>query len=151
MPAFTGLGAPHWDPSARAALIGMTRSTGRAEIARAALEASCYQTADILAGVARDGVKATSIRVDGGMTGNKWLLQDLANILDIPIERPYVLETTALGAAYLAGLQAGIFATLDDIAQSWRRESHFLPGISSSQRKTRLAGWKDAVRRTLNK
>ena len=151
VPAFTGLGAPHWDPSARAALIGMTRSTGRAEIARAALEASCYQTADILAGVARDGVKATSIRVDGGMTGNKWLLQDLANILDIPIERPYVLETTALGAAYLAGLQAGIFATLDDIAQSWRRESHFLPDISSSQRKTRLAGWKDAVRRTLNK
>ena len=151
VPAFTGLGAPYWDPTARGAIVGLTRSTGRAEIARAALEASCYQTADLLAAMAKDGIDAVNLRVDGGMTKNDWLLQYLANILDISIERPVVMETTALGAACLAGLQAGIFGSLDDITRIWRQESYFEPAITPVERNKRLAGWRAAVGRTLNR
>ena len=149
VPAFTGLGAPYWDPTARGALLGITRSTGRAEIARAALEACCYQTADLLEAIANDGINTKSMRVDGGMAKNNWLLQYLADILDISIDRPVITETTALGAAYLAGLQAGIFTSLEDIARNWRRASHFDPAMTSFERNRRLAGWKTAVGRTL--
>ena len=149
VPAFTGLGAPYWDPTARGALLGITRSTGRAEIARAALEACCYQTADLLEAIANDGINTKSMRVDGGMAKNSWLLQYLADILDISIDRPVITETTALGAAYLAGLQAGIFTSLEDIARNWRRASHFDPAMTSFERNRRLAGWKTAVGRTL--
>ena len=151
VPAFTGLGAPYWDPTARGTLVGLTRSTGRAEIARAALEASCYQTADLLAAMAKDGINAVSIRVDGGMTKNDWLLQYLANILDIRVDRPVIMETTALGAAYLAGLGAGIFGSLDDIARNWQQDSCFKPEITPVERSRCLAGWRAAVDRILNR
>lgn len=150
VPAFTGLGAPYWDPSARGLLVGVTQSTGRAEIARAAIEASCYQTADLMDALAEDGIDAVTIRVDGGMAANKWFLQDLADILERPVERPYIMETTALGAAYLAGLQAGIFTSLDDITRAWRRHSLFTPNLPISKKEARLAGWQDAMRRALN-
>ena len=132
-------------------LAGITRSTGRAEIARAALEASCYQTADLLAAMAKDGIHTVNLRVDGGMTKNDWLLQYLANILGLGIDRPDVMETSALGAAYLAGLQAGVFESLDDIVRNWRKNSHFDPKITASERRKRLSGWRAAVRRTLNR
>ncbi|PPR13727.1 MAG: Glycerol kinase [Alphaproteobacteria bacterium MarineAlpha9_Bin7] len=151
VPAFTGLGAPYWDPTARGMLAGITRSTGRAEIARAALEASCYQTADLLAAMAKDGIHTVNLRVDGGMTKNDWLLQYLANILGLGIDRPDVMETSALGAAYLAGLQAGVFESLDDIVRNWRKNSHFDPKITASERRKLLSGWRTAVRRTLNR
>ena len=150
VPAFTGLGAPYWEPTARGMLTGITRSTGRAEIARAALEASCYQTADLLAAMAEDGINTVNLRVDGGMTKNDWLLQYLANILDLGIDRPDVMETSALGVAYLAGLQAGVFESLDDIVRNWRRNSHFVPKITASERRKLLSGWRAAIRRTLN-
>ncbi len=150
VPAFTGLGAPYWEPTARGMLTGITRSTGRAEIARAALEASCYQTADLLAAMAEDGINTVNLRVDGGMTKNDWLLQYLANILDLGIDRPDVMETSALGAAYLAGLQAGVFDSLDDIVRNWRKHSHFDPKITAPERRKLLSGWKAAIQRTLN-
>ena len=149
VPAFTGLGAPYWDPAARGALVGITRSTGRAEIARAALEACCYQTADLLRAMAEDGIDTIGMRVDGGMAKNSWFLQYLANILDVGIDRPVITETTALGVAYLAGLQAGLFESFDEIAGRWRRASHFDPQMTSPERKKLLTDWHIAVRRTL--
>ena len=150
VPAFTGLGAPYWEPTARGMLAGITRSTGRAQIARAALEASCYQTADLLEAMAKDGINTVNLRVDGGMTKNDWLLQYLANILDLGIDRPDVMETSALGVAYLAGLQAGVFESLNDIVRNWRRNSHFVPKMTASERRKLLSGWRAAIRRTLN-
>jgi glycerol kinase len=148
VPAFTGLGAPYWDPAARGAIFGLTRDVGRREIARAALEAVCYQTRDLMVAMAADGApKPTALRVDGGMTKNDWLMQFLADMLDLPVERPVVTETTALGAAYLAGLKAGVWRSIDDIAQQWRRDRLFEPKMKAAERDRLYAGWQDAVGR----
>jgi glycerol kinase len=148
VPAFTGLGAPYWDPHARGAIFGLTRSSGPAELARAALEAVCYQTRDLLRAMEADGAAAVeTLRVDGGMVANDWLLQRLADTLGVAVERPVVAETTALGAACLAGLENGFFDGLDGFAQTWQCASRFEPGMSADQRETRYAGWLDAVRR----
>ena len=145
VPAFTGLGAPHWDPDARGAIFGITRDTGVAELVRATLESVCYQTFDLLEAKRRDGLKPTRLRVDGGMVQNNWLCQFLADTLDIVVERPAVTETTALGAAYLAGLQIGLFSSLDDIAQHWQAEREFDPAMESSRRNLLLADWHEAI------
>jgi glycerol kinase len=147
VPAFTGLGAPHWDPAARGALFGLTRDTGPAELSRAALESVCYQTRDLFEAMAEDGMRPTELRVDGGMVKNDWLMQFLADILDVPVDRPMVSETTALGAAYLAGLQCGLYGSLDDVAKHWRRESRFEPGMDAAARTRLVAGWTRAVDR----
>ena len=149
VPAFTGLGAPYWDPEARGAIFGLTRDTGRFELARATLESICYQTRDLFEAMARDGATApASLRVDGGMVGNNWAMQFLSDILDMPVERPVQPETTALGAATLAGMQTGIMGSPADLAQRWRREARFDPAMKEAERTRRYDGWQDAVRRT---
>ena len=150
VPAFTGLGAPYWDPDARGALIGLTRASGFAEIARAALESVCYQTRDLLDAMAQDAGAPRSLCVDGGMVANDWLVQYLADTLRIPIDRPKVLETTALGVAYFAGLQAGLYRDLDEIAEGWQRQARVEPGREEAKMQTRYAGWQDAVKRVLS-
>jgi glycerol kinase len=148
VPAFTGLGAPYWDPAARGAIFGLTRDTGIAEIVRSALEAVCYQTRDLMAAMQADGgTKLRALRVDGGMARNDWVMQFLADILDLPVERPVVTETTALGAAYLAGLQAGLFKSTADIARRWQRDRLFEPRMKAEQREALYAGWQAAVAR----
>jgi glycerol kinase len=148
VPAFTGLGAPYWDPDARGAIFGLTRDVGIAEIVRAALEAVCYQTRDLMQAMADDGAaRPTALRVDGGMVANDWTMQFLADILDLPVERPTVIETTALGAAYLAGLGSGLFASPEIIAERWRRERGFAPRLAAAERDRLYAGWRDAVAR----
>lgn len=146
VPAFTGLGAPHWDPDARAIICGLTRDSGRAELARAALEAVCYQTRDLLEAMTDDtGERPTTLRVDGGMVVNDWLLQALADIADVRVERPTMIETTALGAARLAGLQLGLFASLEDIADAWTLDQRCEPQIGDDERELRVSGWQRAV------
>ncbi len=148
VPAFAGLGAPHWDPDARGALFGLTRDTGIAEIARAALEAVAYQTHDLLDAMSKDHGRAIrSLRVDGGMVANDWLIQFLADVLAVRVDRPAVIETTALGAAFLAGLGAGVYASLDDVAALWRHERTFAPSLGDDDRTALLAGWHVAVSR----
>jgi glycerol kinase len=150
VPAFTGLGAPYWDPHARAAIYGLGRDCGRATIARAALESVVYQTYDLMGAMSRDsGTQIGTLRVDGGMASNSWMLQFLADILDIPVERPRITETTALGAACLAALQLGGYTSLSDIAQQWQRDRRFVPELSQLQRDALLQGWRRAVARTL--
>lgn len=149
VPAFAGLGTPHWDAYARGTLLGLTRGTGRAHIARATLEAVCYQSRDVLEAMEADsGTPLTELRVDGGMTRNALLLQMQADILGIPVVRPAVTETTALGAAYLAGLASGFFKDTAQIASQWRADRVFEPTIGESDRQTGLANWKRAVERT---
>ncbi|MDO9414893.1 glycerol kinase GlpK [Pararhizobium sp.] len=153
VPAFTGLGAPHWDPDARGAIYGMTRNTGPAEFARAALEAVCYQTRDLLDAMhkdwkGRDG--DTVLRVDGGMVASDWTMQRLSDILDAPVDRPTILETTALGAAWLAGSRAGVWPDIKGFAKSWKRDKRFGPAMDEKTRAAKIRGWKDAVRRTLS-
>ena len=145
VPAFTGLGAPHWDPDARGAIFGITRDTGPAQLVRATLESVCYQTFDLLEAKRRDGLTPTRLRVDGGMVANNWLCQFLTDLLDITVERPTQTETTALGAAYLAGLQVGIFSSVDDIAQHWQADREFEPSMQSNTRNLLLADWHEAV------
>ncbi len=148
VPAFTGLGAPYWDAHARGAILGLTRASGPAEIARAALEAVCFQTRDLLEAMAADGAEPPrTLRVDGGMVANDWVLQRLADILGCAVERPLVNETTALGAACLAGLESGFFAGLDGIAATWQASGRFEPAMSEDERGQRYAGWLDAVSR----
>ena len=149
VPAFTGLGAPHWDPEARGALFGLTRSSGAAELARAALESVCYQTRDLFTAVADDGVSLNAMRVDGGMAANDWMLQFLADVTDLPVERPADLETTALGAAYMAGRACGVYGDEADFAALARRHTRFEPHMAASVRDRLLDGWREAVRRTL--
>lgn len=152
VPAFVGLGAPYWDPDARGALIGLTLDTGRGHIARAALEAVAYQTRDLTAAMKADGAsKPTAIRVDGGMVANDWLCQFLADMLDVAVERPKVIETTALGAAYLAGLAVGLYASLDAVAYGWHCERRFEPRMNAETRARLYAGWQKAVQRVLTK
>ena len=147
VPAFTGLGAPYWDPSARGAVLGLTRDSGAAHVVRAALESVCYQTRDLIEAMADDGATLGTLKVDGGMAGNDWLLQFLADLLAQPVERPIVTETTAIGAAYLAGLGAGVYQSVDEIARQWRREATFAPKLENRERDRLYAGWLDAVGR----
>ncbi len=149
VPAFTGLGAPHWDPDARGAIFGMTRDTGIPEIASAALLSVCHQTRDLAAAIAADGVALNRLRVDGGMVANDFFLQNLADILDCEVHRPVVTETTALGAACVAGLRAGVFSSLDALAGLWRLDRGFHSRRDQAWRERKTAGWRDAVRRTL--
>ncbi len=151
VPAFTGLGAPYWDAEARGAIFGLTRDTGAAQIAHAVLDSVCHQTCDLLEAMAADGSSPQELRVDGGMVANDWLMQRLADLLDLPVERPQVAETTALGAAYLAGLGAGVYRSPDDVAALWRPESRFTPGLDGAARTRLRDGWADAVQRTLSK
>ena len=147
VPAFTGLGAPYWDPDARGAILGLTRDTGIAHIARAALESVCYQTRDLLEAMRGDGADFATLRVDGGMVANNWVVQRLADMLDCRCERPQVSETTALGAAYLAGLQLGVYESLAEIAALWQCEAGFDPAMNEVDRTRRYTGWKNAVAR----
>ena len=148
VPAFTGLGAPYWDPQARGAILGLTRDTGIAEIVTAGLQSVCFQTRDLLEAMQVDSAAPiSSLRVDGGMVVNKWMVQALANTLGVQVDRPRITETTALGAACLAGLQLGLFDSLDDIAQHWACEQSFTPHMPSQRREELYAGWLDAVRR----
>ncbi len=148
VPAFVGLGAPHWDPHARGAIVGLTRDSGIAHFARAALESVCYQTHDLAAAMAADaGAPLTTLRVDGGMVGNDWMLQFLADVLGLTVERPTVAETTALGAAYLAGLQLGIHPSLEGLENRWHCERRFQPAMPAADRDRLLAGWADALAR----
>ena len=148
VPAFTGMGAPWWDPHARGALLGLTRDTGIAEVVTAGLESVCYQTLDLLEAMMADGAaKPTALRVDGGMVVNNWLTQALADTLGVTVDRPVVTETTALGAAYLAGLQMGIFKSLDEISSHWQCDRHFRPVLDEPTRQARYAGWRKAVAR----
>jgi len=150
VPAFTGLGAPWWDPNARGAIFGLTRNSGPREFARAALDAVCYQTLDLLEAMRADwqGASDTVLRVDGGMVASDWMLQRLADILNAPVDRPVILETTALGAAWLAGSGAGVWPDRDAFAKSWERDRHFQPVMDSATRAKLVNGWRDAVRRT---
>jgi len=154
VPAFTGLGAPYWDAEARGALIGLTRGSGRAEIVRAGLEAVAFQTRDLMAAIAADMALAdlgapSRLRVDGGMVANDWFVQFLADTLNMPVDRARINETTALGAAYLAGLETGIYSSLASIEQQWQADRTFEPQMPDDERKQRYDGWQRAVKRVL--
>ncbi|MCG8412719.1 MAG: glycerol kinase GlpK [Pseudomonadales bacterium] len=148
VPAFTGLGAPYWDPDARGAMFGMTRDTGVKEIVTAGLMSVCYQTKDLVEAIAADGASLQTLRVDGGMVRNNYVLQKLSDLLNVDVHRPVITETTALGAAYMAGLQQGIFSSLDEIADKWQLDRAFSPEKDDSWRTTQYDGWLDAVSRT---
>jgi len=148
VPAFVGLGAPHWDPHARAAIVGLTRGAGKAHITRATLEAIAYQVRDVVEAMERDsGVHLSELRVDGGAAANNFLLQTQADILGRDVVRPECLETTALGAAYLAGLATGFWKDRDDVTRNWREERRFTPQMPADQREELYAGWLRAVER----
>ena len=150
VPAFTGLGAPHWDPHARGAILGLTRDTGIAEIVTAGLQSVCFQTRDLLEAMQRDGATgACTLRIDGGMAANDWFAQSLADLLGVPVDRPTVIETTALGAAYMAGLGLGWYDSLDRIATHWRCERRFEVQMPETEREALYRGWNDAVTRVL--
>jgi glycerol kinase len=154
VPAFVGLGAPYWRPEARGALFGLTRATGPAELARAALESVCFQTADLLNAMRADwpeaGASLKVLRADGGMANSDWTMQRLADLTACTVDRPQIRETTALGAAYLAGLHAGFFPEPDRFATQWRLERRFTPTMDAPTRQRKLAGWTSAVRRLLS-
>jgi glycerol kinase len=152
VPAFTGLGAPYWDADCRGAIFGLTRGTGPAELARAALESVGYQTRDLLDAMTADypAAGAVALRVDGGMSASDWTMQFLSDILGAPVERPKVTETTALGAAWLAGMKAGVYPGRDEFARTWALDRRFEPAMDAATRGARVAGWRDAVRRTLS-
>ena len=147
VPAFTGLGAPYWDPNARGAIFGLTRDTGIKEIVSAGLQSVCYQTKDLQKAMENDGQRPVALRVDGGMVANNWVMQFLSDILGATVDRPEIIETTALGAAYLAGLKAGVFESLEALESLWLRERRFEPAMSKEHRDTFYAGWQQAVRR----
>ena len=152
VPAFTGLGAPYWDPDCRGAIYGLTRNSGPAEFARAALESVGFQTRDLWEAMRADWQSAGGeqvLRVDGGMSASDWTMQFLADILGAPVDRPKVLETTALGAAWVAGMQAGVYPDQAGFAQTWALDRQFIPAMDDATRDARYAGWKDAVARTL--
>ena len=153
VPAFVGLGAPYWNPDVRGALFGLTRNTGPAEFAHAVLESVCYQTFDLWAAMRADWPEAdaakTVLRVDGGMTASDWTMQRLADLLDAPVDRPVIQETTALGAAYLAGLSAGLYPEPAKFADNWRLDHRFKPAMSAATRTRKLGGWARAVKGVL--
>jgi len=151
VPAFTGLGAPYWDPDARGALIGLTRNSNKEHIVRAALESVGYQTFDLLQVMEKDSATPLeTLRVDGGMTANNWLMQFLADILQVQVQRPKCIETSALGAAFLAALQVGIFSSLEDIGKHWQMDSCFIPQLPPTAGEALYKGWLQAVRRVLS-
>ncbi len=145
VPAHVGLGAPHWVPDARGAITGLSFGAGRAHIVRAALEAMAHQTHDLMTAFAADGADWSRLRIDGGMAANDWIAQDLADMLDLPVDRPDFAETTALGAAMLAGIGGGLFASLDEAAAMRGAVERFTPSINARNRATRLAGWRAAI------
>jgi len=147
VPAFAGLGAPYWDPTARAALLGLTRGADRAYLARAALEAVAYQTRDLVEAMTQDGLAPEALRVDGGMVGNDWMVQFLADILGQSVDRPAIRETTALGAAVLAGLQTGVYSSFSEVEAIWQLDRRFTPAMPAELRQNLVAGWQDAVER----
>ena len=151
VPAFTGLGAPHWNADCRGAIFGLTRATGPAELARAALESVGYQTRDLLEAMKADwaGGEETVLRVDGGMTASDWAMQFLSDILGAPVDRPEVLETTAKGVAWLAGWKAGVCPGPDEFAESWALDRRFEPAMEAADREARYARWTAAVRATI--
>ncbi len=154
VPAFVGLGAPHWDADARGAIFGLTRATGANELAKAALEAVCFQAKDLMDAMAKDWKgqdSETVLRVDGGMVASDWTMQFLADILDAPVDRPTILETTALGAAWLAGAHVGVWANERHFARDWSLDEQFTPKIDRKLRNRKLRGWRDAIERTLSK
>ena len=153
VPAFVGLGAPYWDSECRGAVFGLSRNTGPAEFARAALESVAYQTSDLVDAMRRDWGEArrTVLRVDGGMSASDWTMQFLADILDAPVDRPHVQETTALGAAYLAGMRAGLYPAPARFAEAWSLDRRFMPAMDTATRSAKIARWRDAVGRTLTK
>jgi glycerol kinase len=154
VPAFVGLGAPHWRPHARGALFGLTRASGPAELAQAALESVCFQTADLLAAMRSDwppaGEALKVLRVDGGMANSDWTMQRLADLTDCRVDRPQIRETTALGAAYLAGLHVGFFPEPDRYAAQWQAERRFAPQMDAALRGRKLAAWAASVKRLLS-
>ncbi|NQZ13838.1 MAG: glycerol kinase GlpK [Alphaproteobacteria bacterium] len=150
VPAFTGLGAPYWEPNARAAIVGLSRESNKAHIVRAALEAQGYQTLDLMDAFIKDsGFDPTVIRVDGGLVQNSFVCQFLSDMLERPVDVPVVTETTALGAAYLAGLHAGVFSSLDDISNAWVAQKNYSPSMAVDQKESLYNGWKTAVKRVL--
>ena len=151
VPAFVGLGAPYWNAEARGAIFGLTRATTSRELARAALESVCYQTRDLLEAMRRDmgHAQKTILRVDGGMSASDWTMQQLADMLDAPVDRPPMLETTALGAAYLAGYKIGLFPEPSRFAKAWKKQKRFTPRMKPAERDAKYAGWQDAVRKLL--
>lgn len=152
VPAFTGLGAPYWEPEARGSLLGLSLDTGPAELARAALESTCFQTHDLITAMAGDaGTSPMALRADGGMAVNDWFLQRLADLTGLTVERPHTTETTAIGAAWLAGLGHGIWTSLEQLQAQWQVDTRFEPSLPAADREQCLDGWHDAVRRTLGR
>ncbi|WP_371185785.1 glycerol kinase GlpK [Thalassotalea maritima] len=149
VPAFTGLGAPYWDPDARGAILGLTRATGINEIVCASIQSVGYQTKDLMLAVAKDGIDIHTMRVDGGMADNNWFNQFLSDILAVDIDRPHTIETSALGVAYLAGLQAGVFESLEHIQQLWQTNMQVMPNMDDELRTTLYNGWLDAVSKVI--
>jgi glycerol kinase len=149
VPAFAGLGTPYWAPDARGAIYGLTRATTSAHLARAALESVCLQTSDLLTAMSEDGVNPEKLRVDGGMVANSWVCQFLAGVLDVTVERPAVMETTALGAAYLAGLQVGIYQSTEELSHMNKIDNRFEPDMDATKRQKLLKGWQSAIHSTL--
>jgi glycerol kinase len=150
VPAFVGLGAPYWDPRARGIIVGLTRNTTMAHVARAAVDAMAYQTRDVLEVMQQEaGLSLTTLKVDGGAAANGMLLQFQADMLGVPVRRPVVRETTALGAAYLAGLAVGYWDGLDDVRTNWALDREFAPQMAADERERLYAGWKKAVARSL--
>jgi glycerol kinase len=151
VPAFTGLGAPHWDPNARGAIVGLTRGTSRAHIARAALESIAFQSAEVLEAMQNDaGRRLTELRVDGGACANDLLMQFQADLLGVPVVKPRTLETTALGAAYLAGLTVNLWSSREELAAHWKAERRFEPRMGAAERQALMARWREAVSRSRN-
>ena len=149
MPALTGLGAPYWDPYARGTIVGLTRGTTRAHFARAALEAICYQSRDVVDAMSRDaGVPLAELRADGGAVANSFLMQFQADTLGVPVRIPKITETTALGAAYLAGLGVGFWESREQIQQQWLQQSEYKPAIAEAERDSLYQGWQAAVERS---
>ena len=149
VPAFTGLGAPYWNPIARGIISGLTRDTSQKEIVRATIESVAYQSYDLFNAMRNDGIEPNLIKVDGGMVKNNWFSQFLSNVIDLKVIRPKVQETSALGAAYMAGLKIGVYKSLSDISKNWKIDKKFNPKINKSARIKLLKGWQQAIRKTL--
>jgi glycerol kinase len=152
VPAFVGLGAPYWNADVRGAIFGLTRATSNKELAKASLEAVCYQTRDLLEAMKKDwgSHDQTVLRVDGGMAASDWTMQNLSDILNAPVDRPKYLETTALGAAYLAGLYMGLLPPPEKFAKNWKRERRFTPKMKADKREAKYVGWKQSVAKLLD-
>ena len=149
VPAFTGLGAPYWDSNARGLISGLTRNTDWKDIVRAVIESVAYQSFDLFRAMNNDGLKPRIVKVDGGMVSNNWFSQFLSNIIGIKVVRPKIQETTALGAAFIAGYQIGIYKSFQSISSKWKIDKRFSPKINKSNRSNLLKGWQQAIKRTL--